>query len=150
MLEGLQQQVLDEGEAEAATYNKFSCFCKDTTSDKAKAIEEGSDEKSALTAEIGDLQSDRDGLDTSIQKKQEDIKKAEEEISEESDRPGARPTSPLLTWTPFGGHPLNLERYKEGLLKPGTESLHPAGFPSGVIRENRNDTEKIVMAPAQG
>ena len=86
MLESLQEQVLAEGEAEAATYNKFSCFCKDTTSDKAKAIEEGSDEKSSLTAEIGDLQSDRDGLDTSIQKKQDDIKKAEDEIAEESDR----------------------------------------------------------------
>ena len=97
MLESLQEQVLAEGEAEAATYNKFSCFCKDTTSDKAKAIEEGSDEKSSLTAEIGDLQSDRDGLDTSIQKKQDDIKKAEDEIAEESDRPGAHPTSLFLT-----------------------------------------------------
>ena len=73
---------------------------KDTTSDKAKAIEEGSDEKSSLTAEIGDLQSDRDGLDVSIQKKQDDIKKAEDEISEESDRPGARPTS-LLSSRPL-------------------------------------------------
>ena len=25
-----------------------------------------------------------------------------------------------------------------------------AGFPSGIIRQNWNDTEKISMAPAQG
>ena len=30
---------------------------------------------------------------------------------------------------------------------PGT---HTSGFPSGIIRSNWNDTEKISMAPAQG
>jgi len=43
MLEDLKSQVLDEGEAEAATYNKFACFCKDTTKEKTEEIKEGED-----------------------------------------------------------------------------------------------------------
>jgi len=89
MLESLQKQVLEEGEAEVATYNKFSCFCKDTTTDKAKAIEEGNIAKSELSATISSLQSNRDTLDTNIQLAVDDIKTAEGEITTEMGRRGA-------------------------------------------------------------
>merc|ERR1719223_2134989 len=52
MLEDLQLQVLAEGEAEAATYNKFACFCKTTQNEKSDAINTGKDDKSSLTADI--------------------------------------------------------------------------------------------------
>ena len=46
LLENLKAQVLSEGESEAQNYNKFACFCKDTTSGKTAAIQQGEDKKS--------------------------------------------------------------------------------------------------------
>jgi len=66
MMEGLQKQVMEEGEAEAQTYNKFACFCKDTTSEKTDAIQKGQDKKAELSSTIEGLAQDRDELDTTI------------------------------------------------------------------------------------
>merc|ERR1719469_1139503 len=74
MLEGLRTQVLNEGEEEATTYNKFACFCKDTTSDRLAGIKSGEDEQGELTTEIGSLEQKREGLDTKIQTAMDDIK----------------------------------------------------------------------------
>merc|ERR1719231_1832072 len=82
MMEDLQKQVLAEGEAEAQTYNKFSCFCKDTTNDKTAAIQKGTDEVAALSATIESLASDRDGLDEAIAGLEADIADAEKTMSE--------------------------------------------------------------------
>merc|ERR1719410_2224210 len=80
MLEGLKSQVLNEGEAEAATYNKFACFCKDTTEEKVEAIKEGDDNKEDLTATIKDLQSEREELDATIKELLSDIETAEKDM----------------------------------------------------------------------
>jgi len=82
MLEGLKSQVLEEGEAEAATYNKFSCFCKDTTAEKVDSIKEGVDKKADLIATIKDLQVKRDQLDAKIKELLSDIETAEKEMKE--------------------------------------------------------------------
>jgi len=66
MLEELQAQVLSEGEAEVATYNKFSCFCKDTMKDKGDAITEGGNSQSTTQARISSLEDDRANFDTKI------------------------------------------------------------------------------------
>merc|ERR1719472_147788 len=77
MLEDLQLQVLAEGEAEAATYNKFACFCKTTRKEKSEAIKTGKDDKASLSADIKKLSKERDDLDDKIAKLQKAIKKAE-------------------------------------------------------------------------
>eukprot|EP00418_Pyrodinium_bahamense_P040173 CAMPEP_0179207986 /NCGR_PEP_ID=MMETSP0796-20121207/103719_1 /TAXON_ID=73915 /ORGANISM="Pyrodinium bahamense, Strain pbaha01" /LENGTH=367 /DNA_ID=CAMNT_0020912927 /DNA_START=14 /DNA_END=1114 /DNA_ORIENTATION=+ len=66
LLEDLQTQVLAEGEKEAATYNEFACFCKDTTDEKTEAIQRGQDEMGFLDTEIESLEQQRGGLDTTI------------------------------------------------------------------------------------
>merc|ERR1719504_202093 len=77
MLEELQTKVLAEGEKEAATYNEFACFCKDTSKEKTEAIKKGEDSKDSLTASIESLAEDRDDLDETIKECEEDISKAE-------------------------------------------------------------------------
>jgi len=85
MLESLQSKVLMEGEEEAQTYNKFACFCKDTTDEKSTAIQQGEDSKTTLTSEISSLSTRREELDATIQtltQAIEDIEKAIQEAKE--------------------------------------------------------------------
>ena len=82
MLEDLSAQVLAEGEKEAAAYNKFACFCKDTTQEKSDAITKGEDDKSDLTARIESLSEKRDDLDEKIEQLTDDIATAEKELAE--------------------------------------------------------------------
>lgn len=79
MLEDLQTKVFAEGEKEAQTYNKFSCFCKDTTSEKSDAIAMGVDKKATLSATIASLSTKRDGLDVTITGLLADIEQAEKD-----------------------------------------------------------------------
>merc|ERR1719352_1063879 len=73
MLEDLQAKVLAEGEKEAATYNTFACFCKDTSKEKSDSIKAGQDDKDSLTATISKLSDNRDTLDDKIEELLEKI-----------------------------------------------------------------------------
>merc|ERR1719379_89549 len=53
LLEDLKKSVETEGAQEAATYEKFSCFCKDNTQAKAKSITEAQDSIDTTSADIG-------------------------------------------------------------------------------------------------
>jgi len=66
MMSDLQTQVITEGKAEATTYDKFACFCKDTSNEKQTAITEAQDSISALTGSINQLTADREQLDEDI------------------------------------------------------------------------------------
>jgi len=66
MLEDLQIQVITEGKAEAKTYDKFACFCKDMSTEKSAQITSGTDQVSDLEAKIGELNSDRAALDSEV------------------------------------------------------------------------------------
>merc|ERR1719331_2277014 len=89
MLEDLQAQVLAEGEAEAATYNKFACFCKTTQNDKSDAIKTGKDDKESLTADIKKFSKQRDDLDKKIAGLEADIEKAEKKMKAATDKSDA-------------------------------------------------------------
>jgi uncharacterized coiled-coil protein SlyX len=89
MLTDLQNQVLAEGEKEAASYNKFSCFCKDTTAEKTSAISTGYDNKAALTATINKLAAKRDDLDAAVAGLLADIKAAEKAMKDAEEKRAA-------------------------------------------------------------
>merc|ERR1719160_1576892 len=55
LLEDLQSQVQDEGGAEADTYDKFACFCKDKTNAKVDSINEGETTIETLTADLKEM-----------------------------------------------------------------------------------------------
>jgi hypothetical protein len=82
MLEDLSAQVLAEGEKEAAGYNEFACFCKDSTKEKSDAITKGEDDKSSLSSRIESLSEKRDDLDETIEETEEAIATAEKELAE--------------------------------------------------------------------
>jgi hypothetical protein len=80
LMEGLKAKILQEGENEAHSYDKFACFCKDTMAAKQASIKKGEDQKETLEATIAELSTDRDELDDHIKELQEIIAEAEAEI----------------------------------------------------------------------
>jgi len=82
MLEDLQIQVINEGKAEAKTYDKFACFCKDLTAEKTSEITAGQDAVSDLTAKIGELNSDRASLDSEVEELNTKILTLSKEIAD--------------------------------------------------------------------
>merc|ERR1719217_501451 len=73
MMEDLQTEVITEGKAEATTYDKFACFCKDTQNEKTAAITEAQDSIADLTGSINQMSADREDLDTEISELNEKI-----------------------------------------------------------------------------
>merc|ERR1719478_306465 len=58
LLEKAQAEVQEEGKAEAAAYDKFACFCKDTADEKLHTITKGHEKVALLEAEIEALATD--------------------------------------------------------------------------------------------
>merc|ERR1719449_245226 len=58
LLEKMQSEVQEEGVAEAAAYDKFACFCKDTADAKLHSIRKGHETVTILTAAIENLESE--------------------------------------------------------------------------------------------
>jgi hypothetical protein len=86
MLEDIQTQIITEGKAEAITYDKFACFCKDMTGDKTEAITEGNDYVDEYTAAIGQITADRDDADVQISELTSKISKLDKALELEKER----------------------------------------------------------------
>merc|ERR1719217_348860 len=83
MLEDLQTQVVLEGKAEAKTYDKFACFCKDMSEEKTWDIEDAQDLINELTATINELSADREAQDTVITEQTEIIEARDKSMKAE-------------------------------------------------------------------
>jgi hypothetical protein len=66
LLVKLQGETEAEGQAEAATYDKFACFCKETASDKLYAIEKETEAIEKLDADIELLKGEIEALDKKV------------------------------------------------------------------------------------
>jgi len=84
MMKDLQEKVVIEGKHEAVTYDKYACFCKDSTNEKAEAIEEQQNTVDALVAKINALNSDRNTIDDKIEELNDNIARLTKEMEEET------------------------------------------------------------------
>jgi len=78
--------VETEGKKEAASYEKFACFCKDTTKDKSKSIEEGQDKIDTTTADIGKKTATRKEKISDLGKEQDKLEDATKELATETEQ----------------------------------------------------------------
>merc|ERR1719421_1691958 len=86
MVEELQVKVMTEGKAEAATYNTFACFCKDSSIKKNKSIEDLTLEIDGLNADLTEQTKNRAEADTEMRNQQDEMNKlAEEKAKIEAD-----------------------------------------------------------------
>merc|ERR1719426_401598 len=89
MLEDLQTQVVVEGKAEAKTYDKFACFCKDMTAEKTDAIDAGTDKSADLSALIEQLTNDRSEADDDIADLNKKIDELDQSMKENKEKRAA-------------------------------------------------------------
>jgi len=80
LLNNLQTQVQEEGSEEAATYDTFACFCKDTTEAKVTSIKTYEDNIQADSADEAQLSASVDQLKAEVAKLNTDIDTMEMEL----------------------------------------------------------------------
>jgi len=78
LLAKLREQVQEEGAAEAAGYDKYACFCKESADNKQYAIEKSDAEIEALQAEVQDLTGEINQLANDLQSLLGDIDSEED------------------------------------------------------------------------
>merc|ERR1719375_2353956 len=86
MMEDLQTQVVLEGKAEAKTYDKFACFCKDMSEEKTWDIEDAQDAINELTATINELTADRTTQDGVIAEQSAIVEEKTKTMKDEAEK----------------------------------------------------------------
>lgn len=84
MLQDLQTKVITEGKAEAKSYDKFACFCKDATNEKEESITDGQNTIDTLVGKINSLNADRNACDAAIAEHNKRIGVLNEEMAAET------------------------------------------------------------------
>jgi len=75
LLEKLQGEIEADGKAEAASYDKFACFCKEQADNKQYAIEKFIEQENSLDATIADKTAKKAQLDSEIAEHGQEITK---------------------------------------------------------------------------
>jgi len=83
LLQDLQTKVEEEGTQEATTYDKFACWCKSQSAEKATAVEDGSTAVDTNKANLDDFGTERSDANSAISKAHSDISKNSEDTKEE-------------------------------------------------------------------
>jgi uncharacterized coiled-coil DUF342 family protein len=79
LLEKLQAEIEADGKAEAESYDKFACFCKEQADNKQYAIEKFNEQIDSLKATIADKKAKKAVLDSDIIDHAKEIKKLNKE-----------------------------------------------------------------------
>jgi hypothetical protein len=80
LLQKLQKEIEAEGTAEALSYDKYACFCKEQADEKQYSIEKFKQKEELLSARIEDLEAKKTALADEIQGLNGDISDAEAEM----------------------------------------------------------------------
>jgi len=83
LIEDMKTEVEQDGQNEATEYDKFACFCKDTTLSKSDSVKKGTDKIHELSADIADKtqQKKEDIAELGDRKKQQEKDAAELEAT---------------------------------------------------------------------
>merc|ERR1719171_1515058 len=74
LIEDMKTEVEEDGKNEATEYDKFACFCKDTTLSKSDSVKKGTDKIHELSADIAEK---------TAQKKEDKEELAERKVKQE-------------------------------------------------------------------
>jgi len=85
LLEDLKGDVEKEGKSEAATYEKFACFCKDNTKTKSSDIEDSQDKIDQCNADIGEKTATRQEKIADLGKEQKKVEDTTIKLAETTD-----------------------------------------------------------------
>jgi len=148
LLTTLLKEVEDEGKMEAATYEKFSCFCKESTASKSSEVTKSADKIDELSASIEAKSAEK-------KEKQEDVterKGKHETMSVELDDEKARCSKEEQT---YDAKSVELTKAIAGIrdAKKSLKAAKNGGASlldlSGPARENVELAEAIELAKAQ-
>jgi len=82
LLEDLKTGVETEGKSEAEVYDKFACFCKDTSTSKSDSIIAGRDNVNALSAEIAEKTAVKEDKQTELKERRANQEAMTKELKE--------------------------------------------------------------------
>ena len=137
LMEDLIAQTEQEGKDEAATYNDFSCFCKDTTKEKSDAIIKDKDEIDTQSATLEEKTTLKLDLEKQIMDLQNLIAQIEKDVSDaESKRDAER--------TKYEATSADLEAAVVG-INGAIESVK-ASMPSSLAQLKASMRKSLVIA----